>query len=279
MQHANAKRILSYSMNIIDTHTHIYSKEFDNDRSEIIRLSKAVGVKSVLLPNEDSGSIDAISRLCDKEPEFAYPMMGLHPTSVNENYIKEIRTIETALTKRKYYAIGEIGIDLYWDKRFLKEQKTIFKEQLLWSIDMQLPVAIHMRESFNEVMECIHHVGADRLKGVFHCFGGTTEEWNEISKLPFFWVGIGGIITFKNNILHETIKHIPIERVVLETDAPYLAPVPYRGKRNEPGYIIEVIKKVAECYNMTIEEIAKSTCQNALNLFNIPTNDVDIEAF
>ncbi|MDR2914223.1 MAG: TatD family hydrolase [Tannerella sp.] len=266
-------------MNIIDTHTHIYSNEFDGDRSEIIRFSKTAGIKSVLLPNEDSGSIDAINKLCDKEPGFAYPMMGLHPTSVNENYIKEIRAIESALAKRKYYAIGETGIDLYWDKRFLKEQKTVFEEQLHWSIDMQLPIVIHMRDSFNEVMECLHRVGADRLRGVFHCFGGTTEEWKEISKLSSFYVGIGGIITFKNNILHDTIKQIPLERVVLETDAPYLAPVPYRGKRNEPRYIIETAKKAAEYYKMTIEEIAMSTYQNALNLFNIPVNNIEVEAF
>lgn len=266
-------------MNIIDTHTHIYSKDFDADRAEIIRTSKAAGIKSVLLPNEDSGSIDAINKLCDEEPDFAYPMMGLHPTNVDNDYINELRKIESALTKRKYYAIGEIGIDLYWDKSFLKEQKIIFEEQLRWSIDMQLPVAIHMRNSFDEVLDSIHKVETEYLKGVFHCFGGTVEEWNEISKLSSFYVGIGGIITFKNNILNNTIKNIPIERILLETDAPYLAPVPYRGKRNEPGYIIETARKVAECYNTTIEEIAKSTYQNALNLFNIPTKNVDLEVF
>lgn len=264
-------------MKIIDTHTHIYAKEFDADRAEIIRRSKAIGVQSVLLPNEDSGSIDAINKLCDEEPDYAYPMMGLHPTSVNENYKEELNKIEATLTKRKYYAIGEIGIDLYWEKHFLKEQKMVFEEQLRWSIDLQLPVAIHMRNSFEEVIDSIYNVGPEQLKGVFHCFGGTTENWNELSKLNSFYIGIGGIITFKNNILNDTIKNIPIERIVLETDAPYLAPVPYRGKRNEPGYIIETARKVADCYNTTIEEIAKSTYQSALNLFNIPTKSIDVE--
>ena len=256
-------------MKIIDTHTHIYSKEFDADRNEMIRRAKAAGIGAVLLPNEDSGSIEHISRLCDEEPDFAFPMIGLHPTCVDSGYSKEIKLIEQAIGKRKYHAIGEIGIDLYWDKSYFNEQVVVFEEQLRWSIDMQLPVAIHMRNSFNEVLDSIYKVGADKLKGVFHCFGGTTEEWNEISKLTGFYVGIGGIITYKNNILIETIKNIPLERIVLETDAPYLAPVPYRGKRNEPAYIFDVAKKVAECYKISLEDIADYTFQNSLRLFNI----------
>jgi len=263
-------------MKIIDTHTHIYSKEFDSDRHDIIRRAKEAGVEAVLLPNEDSGSIDSISRLCDEEPGFAYPMIGLHPTCVNNCYAKEIRMVEQAVGKRKYYAIGEIGIDLYWDKNFLKEQKLIFEEQLQWSIDLQLPVAIHMRNSFNEVLDSIHKVGADSLKGVFHCFGGTVEEWNEISELTTFYIGIGGVVTYKNNILNETLNYIPLERIVLETDAPYLAPAPYRGKRNEPAYILETAKKVSECCNIKIEEILKNSYRNSLMLFNISTNNTDI---
>lgn len=266
-------------MKIIDTHTHIYAEAFDADRAEIIRSAKSVGVRSVLLPNEDAKSIRAIGQLCDDEPDFAYPMMGLHPGNVDGQYAKELRTIEAALTKRTYYAIGEIGIDLYWDKKFIREQKAAFEEQLRWSIDMQLPVAIHMRDSFDEVLDSIHKVGAGQLRGVFHCFGGTVEHWKEIAGLGTFYVGIGGIITFKNNLLQETIKQIPMEKIVLETDAPYLAPIPYRGKRNEPGYIIETIKKVAACYEATTEEIARSTYQNALSLFNISIKNVDIEAF
>lgn len=266
-------------MRLIDTHTHIYSKEFDKDRPEIIKSAKQSGIRAVLLPNEDSGSITHINQLCNSEPDFAYPMMGLHPTSVKDDYIKELQTIEYYLARHTYYAIGEIGIDLYWDKSFLKEQKIVFEEQLHWSIDMQLPVAIHSRNSLNEIFECIYKVGVDNLKGVFHCFGGTVHEWNEISKLSSFYVGIGGIVTFKKNELKETIKHIPIERILLETDAPYLAPVPYRGKRNEPAYMIETVKKVAEYYGMATEDIAKYTFQNSLNLFNIPIDNIDVEVF
>jgi TatD DNase family protein len=266
-------------MRIIDTHTHIYSKEFDGNRPAVIDSAKKAGIKAILLPNEDSGSIDSINKLCDEEPDFAFPMMGLHPTSVRNGYIKELQRIEKALTTCKYYAVGEIGIDLYWDKTYLKEQKTAFEEQLRWSIDLQLPVAVHTRESLDEALDSIYNTGADRLKGVFHCFGGTADEWDKISALSSFYVGIGGIITFKNNKLQEILKHIPIERILLETDAPYLAPVPYRGKRNEPAYITETAKKVAECYRMTTEDIANYTFENALDLFNIPLNHTDIEVF
>jgi len=252
---------------LIDTHSHLYDSAFDADRTEVIRSAKAAGIQAVLLPNEDAGTIDAVNRLCDYEPDFTFPMMGLHPTSVNEGYVNELNRIEKALSQRKYYAIGETGIDLYWDKRFIKEQKEAFEEQLRWSIDLQLPVSIHSRDSFNEILDSIYRVGASRLKGVFHCFGGSTEQWNEISKLAAFYVGIGGVITYKNNKLKDTLPHIPIEKVVLETDAPYLAPVPYRGKRNEPAYLIETAKKVAECYQTPIETIATQTAHNASALF------------
>jgi TatD DNase family protein len=266
-------------MKIIDTHTHIYSKEFDDDRPAIIDSAKKAGIKAVLLPNEDSGSIESINRLCDEEPDFAFPMIGLHPENVKKDYIKEMQLMEKTLTKRKYYAIGEIGIDLYRDNTYLKEQKTVFEEQLRWSIDLRLPVAIHTRKSLDEALDCIYNVGADRIKGVFHCFGGTIGEWNKISALPSFYIGIGGIVTFKNSTLAETLGHIPVERILLETDAPYLAPVPYRGKRNEPAYITKTADKVGKCYKMTAEEIAKQTFQNALDLFNITSNCIDDEVF
>jgi TatD DNase family protein len=258
-------------MQFVDTHAHFYAKEFDADRPELIRHAKACNIKAVLLPNEDSKSIAAIHALCDQEPDFAFPMMGLHPTSVDEDYIKEMNIIESALAQRNYYAVGEIGIDLYWDKRFLNEQKVVFEEQLRWSIDLQLPVAIHMRDSFEETLDCIHKVGANRLKGVFHCFGGTIEQWNVISALPSFYVGIGGVVTYKNSNLKDTLKHIPMDRIVLETDAPYLAPVPYRGKRNEPIYLLETAKKVADCFQTTIEKVSDLTFNNSNKLFKIPS--------
>ena len=256
-------------MRLIDTHTHLYAKEFDDDRPELIRKSKALGIQSVLLPNEDARSISAVNKLCDQEPDFAFPMIGLHPTSVDRDYIKEMKIIETALTQRKYYAVGEIGIDLYWDKQYYKEQKVVFEEQLQWGIDLQVPVVLHTRDSFHETIDSIYKIGADRLKGVFHCFGGTIAEWDEISKLTTFYVGIGGIATFKNNLLVETLKHIPLDRIVLETDSPYLAPVPYRGKRNEPAFIVETAKKLAACYDVNVEKLAMITTQNSLDLFAI----------
>jgi len=261
-------------MKLIDTHTHLYAPQFDSDRSELIHAAKMAGIQSVLLPNEDASSIPAIHALCEQEPDFAYPMMGLHPTSVDGDYINEMKKIEHALTRRKYYAIGEIGIDLYWDKQYCTEQKAAFETQLQWSLDLHLPVAIHMRDAFHETMDSIYKTGADRLKGVFHCFGGTTDEWNEISKLTAFYVGIGGIVTYKNNVLSETLKHIPIERIVLETDSPYLAPVPYRGKRNIPTYIIETAKKVADCYAIPVEKLAAITTRNSLELFAIPDKSI-----
>jgi len=264
-------------MHIIDTHAHIYAKEFDVDRPAVIRAAKAAGVQAVLLPNEDAGSMDILHALCDQEPDFAYPMMGLHPTSVRSNYIQEMSQIETALTKRKYVAIGEIGIDLYWDRQYYKEQKSVFEEQLSWSIDLQLPVAIHLRDSFDETLDSIYKIGADRLKGVFHCFGGTVEQWNEIAKLTTFFVGIGGIVTYKNSGLQETLRHIPVERIVLETDSPYLAPVPFRGKRNEPAMIVETAKKVAAYFGMTCEKLALKTSRNSCFLFDIPIKSLSDE--
>lgn len=265
-------------MRFIDTHTHIYATEFDADRPNIIRSAKKAGIQAVLLPNEDSGSIDSLHAVCDLEPDFAYPMMGLHPNSVDRQYAKVLHAIESALTRRTYYAIGEIGIDLYWDKKYRKEQKIAFEEQLRWSRDLQLPVAIHTRDSFNEALDSLHKVGTEQLKGVFHCFGGTIEEWLAIAELSSFYVGIGGVITFKNNRLQETIKEIPIEKIVLETDAPYLAPMPYRGKRNEPAYLIETARKVAACLGMTTDAVAEATTRNSLSLFNIPTKSIDVEA-
>jgi TatD DNase family protein len=256
-------------MQIIDTHTHIYSKEFDSDRMKIVQSAKKAGVKAVFLPNEDSLSINALLKTCDEFPDFAFPMMGLHPTSVNENYIAELQIIEKALLKRKFYAIGEIGIDLYWDKTFFKEQQIVFEEQLKWSIDWDMPVVIHTRNSLKEALNCIYNVDSNRLKGIFHCFCGSLDDWHEISGLSEFYVGIGGVITFKNSNLSSVLPNIPLKRIVLETDAPYLAPVPFRGKRNEPAYIVEILKKVAECYKITPEDVADVTKENANRLFKV----------
>lgn len=256
-------------MKLIDTHNHLYLDDFDPEQDLLVNVAKDSGIDTLLLPNVDLTTIDRMHDLSDRYPDFAFPMMGLHPTSVKEDYIKDLKQTESWLGKRTYCGIGEIGIDLYWDKTFLKEQKIVFEEQLQWSIDLNLPVAIHTREAYREVFDCIHKIGPSRLRGVFHSFTGTANELAEAEKLENFMIGINGVITFKNSKLAEVISQTNITRIVLETDAPYLAPVPYRGKRNEPAYIWKTAEKVSETFGLTLEETVKQTRKNALKLFKI----------
>lgn len=256
-------------MKLIDTHNHLYLEEFDPEQDALVDAALKSGIDTLLLPNVDLTTIDRMHHLCDRFPGFAYPMMGLHPTSVDEHYAEALKKTESYLGKRPYCAIGEIGIDLYWDKTYLKEQKIVFEEQLKWSIDMDLPVAIHTRDAYPEVLESIHKVGADKLTGVFHSFTDTITDLEEIKKLKKFKLGINGVITFKNSKLSDTILSTDINSIVLETDAPYLAPVPYRGKRNEPVYIWKTAEKVADTYGLTLDETVEITRKNALDLFKI----------
>lgn len=256
-------------MKLIDTHNHLYLEEFDPEQDALVDAALKSGIDTLLLPNVDLTTIDRMHNLCDRFPGFAYPMMGLHPTSVDEHYAEALKKTESYLGKRPYCAIGEIGIDLYWDKTYLKEQKIVFEEQLKWSIDLDLPVAIHTRDAYPEVLESIHKVGADKLTGVFHSFTGTITDLEEIKKLKKFKLGINGVITFKNSKLSDTILSTDINSIVLETDAPYLAPVPYRGKRNEPIYIWKTAEKVADTYGLTLDETVEITRKNALDLFKI----------
>lgn len=254
-------------MKLIDTHTHIYQNDFDGDIVEVIGKAKSGGVYKFFLPNVDVASIHPLNNLCSQYPDECFPMMGLHPTSVNDSYLMELEEIKKQFELRKYIAVGEIGIDLYWDKTFLNEQKMAFEKQLRWSIHYNLPVVIHTRDAFPEVMECITNVGAKNLRGVFHSFGGSKEDLETILSLDNFLLGINGVVTFKNSKLKDYLANAPLERIVLETDAPYLAPVPYRGKRNEPVYLLEVAQKIAEIYQVSVENVAETTTQNALNLF------------
>lgn len=254
-------------MKLIDTHCHLYLEDFDPEQDELVQKAKDSGIDTLILPNVDTTTIERMHDLCDRYPTFAYPMMGLHPTSVDNAYAKALQETELWLSKRTYCGIGEIGIDLYWDKSYLKEQKIVFEEQLRWSIDLDLPVAIHTREAYPEVLDSIYKVGADKLYGVFHSFTGAPEDLKEIQKLPSFKIGINGVVTFKNSKLAETIKQASISDIVLETDAPYLSPVPYRGKRNEPTYIWKTAEKVAETFHLTLEETVNRTHENALELF------------
>ena len=254
-------------MKLIDTHTHIYQNDFEGDIVEVIEKAKSGGIYKFLLPNVDAESIVPLNNLCNRYPDECFPAMGLHPTSVNSSYSAELKEIKKQFKLRKYIAVGEIGIDLYWDKTFLNEQKIVFEEQLRWSVDYNLPVVIHTRDAFPEVMECIAKIGANNLRGIFHSFGGSKDELEAILLYDNFLIGINGVVTFKNSKLKDYLAIAPVKRIVLETDAPYLAPVPFRGKRNEPAYLVEIAKKLAEIYQIPVESIAEITTQNALNLF------------
>lgn len=258
-------------MRIVDTHSHIYQPDFDNDIDNIIVKAKEAGVEKVLLPNIDVATIGRVHAVCDSYPGYCLPMMGLHPTDVKSSWQSDLATIKQQFENRKYVAVGEIGIDLYWDKTLATEQKLAFEEQLRWSIEFGLPVSIHSREAVMECVESIYRIGADHLYGVFHSFGGNEDELKEVLSLKGFYIGINGTVTFKNSALPALLKKMNVDllRIVVETDAPYLAPVPYRGKRNEPSYTLNIINKLAEIFNLTPEEVGETTSENAYRLFNL----------
>ena len=254
---------------LIDTHTHIYLDDFNDDRSVIINNCKINGINKLLLPNIDSKTIEAVNMLSAEYPETCYPMMGLHPCSVKKNYQSELAIIENQLNKENYIAIGEIGIDLYWDQSTLEEQKIAFKTQVKWAKEKKLPIVIHTRESFDEIFSIIDTLNDDNLTGVFHCFTGNKEQAEHIINYGGFKLGIGGVVTFKNAGLDKTLKEVDIDHLVLETDSPYLTPVPFRGKRNESTYLTYVAEKLSSIYECSIDEIAKKTTTNAREVFKL----------
>lgn len=256
-------------MNFIDTHSHIYLPEFDQDRIAVVENALQKGVKKIALPNVDSGSINAMLSLCKAFPENCFPMMGLHPTSVKENVEDELAIVEKLLRDNSFIAIGEIGIDLYWDKTFLAEQEEAFRYQVRLAQKHHLPIVIHSRDSFDELFKLLDELHTPELKGVFHCFTGSEKQAQKIITDYGFKLGIGGVLTFKNSGLADQIKNIGLDHFILETDAPYLAPVPYRGKRNQPAYIPIIAQKLADVKKVSIEEIAEITTQNAKELFNL----------
>jgi len=256
-------------MNIIDTHSHIYEEVFKDDITDIIERAEKAGIIKILLPNVDTSTIGDVNFLSDLYPGYCIPMMGLHPTSVNENWQSELSVIKAEFTKRNYIAVGEIGIDLHWDKTFEKEQKLAFKEQLQWSIEYNLPVSIHSRNAIGECIDCIRNTGAEKLRGVFHSFGGNESELDEILSLKNFFLGINGSVTYKNSTLPAVLQNTGLSHVIIETDSPYLPPMPYRGKRNESSYIIKVLEKISGIYNTDIEETAKITYDNSRKLFGL----------
>ena len=255
-------------MILADTHTHLYLEDYDDDRDEVVRKALDEGVKYIFLPNIDSTSLEAMKSLSEKYPENCFPMMGLHPTSVKENFEDELDIVKQELGKNKYYGVGEIGIDLYWDKTFEGQQKEVFREQLRLAKIYKLPVSIHTRNSFDETFKIVKEELTEDLKGIFHCFGGDFNDATKIMDIGFY-MGIGGIVTFKNSGLPETVKKIPLEYIVLETDSPFLTPVPFRGRRNQSAYIKYIAEKIAEIKKMPVEEVAEITTKNTFNLFNI----------
>lgn len=254
-------------MILTDTHTHLYLDEYKEDVRQVISKALQNNVEYFLMPNIDSSTIMKMNTLCDEFPDKVFPMIGLHPTSVKENYLDELSIIKKELSNRKYYAIGEIGIDLYWDKTFRKEQEYALRYQLALGKEFNLPVAIHTRSSFDEAIEVLKEEYDEKSKGVFHCFGGTYQQAMDIIEMGFY-LGIGGVVTFKNSGLDKVVEHIGIEHIILETDAPYLTPSPYRGLRNESSYLPLIAQKVAELKKITLEEVAEITTNNARKLFN-----------
>lgn len=255
-------------MQFIDTHCHLFAEEFDADRNEVVNRAISKGIDLLLLPNIDPESIAALKALHKDFPNNCLGMMGLHPCSVTADYEQKLKTIQKELAENTYIAIGEIGLDYYWDTTFKEEQIKTFRTQLQWAKELQLPVAIHTRNSFEDAITIVEEELDENLKGVFHCFGGSEKDAERIMACGFF-MGIGGVVTFKNSNLKEVIKKVPLTSLLLETDAPYLAPVPYRGKRNESSYIIEIANKLAEIKEVTVSEIAAKTTENAKKLFRI----------
>jgi TatD DNase family protein len=255
-------------MILTDTHTHLYSEEFDVDRNEMMQRAIENGISRFFVPSIDSSYTQKMYALEKQYPENVFLMIGLHPTYVKENYLEELAKVKEALEERKFYAIGEIGIDLFWDKNFLKEQQFAFKYQIQLAKKYKLGINIHCRGAFDEVFEVLESERADDLFGIFHCFTGNFDQAQQAISLGLK-LGIGGVATFKNGKIDQFLSQIDLSHIVLETDSPYLAPVPYRGKRNESSYVSLVAQKLSEIYNLPVEEIARITTQNSKQIFGI----------
>jgi|MTBAKMStandDraft_1061839.scaffolds.fasta_scaffold00554_10 TatD DNase family protein len=252
----------------VDTHSHIYSPEFNIDRTEVLNRAKTSGIKKIVLPNIDSSSIKPMLDLSASYPNVCYPLIGLHPTSVKEDFRNELEIVRFWLDRHQFYGIGEIGLDLFWDQTFVEEQTEVFRIQLQWAKERNLPVVIHVRDSFEEVFREVENAADNNLRGVFHSFTGTLKQAEQIISWGFK-IGVNGIVTFKNAGVDKVISQIDPKHLLLETDSPYLAPVPFRGKRNESAHIVQVAAKVAELHHTTPEEIAAITTKNAEEMFGI----------
>ncbi len=256
-------------MFFIDTHTHLFSPSFDEDRTAVVERAINAGVEILLLPNIDLESIEPMYNLCQQFPQNCLPMMGLHPGSVDANWELNLEIIRKNLFDRKNYAVGEIGMDLYWDKTFQNEQAEAFRIQIAWAKELLLPIVIHAREAFDEIFEIVDELNDERLTGVFHCFTGTVEQAKRIQNYGGFKIGIGGVLTYKKAELDLVLKEIDLSEMILETDSPYLPPTPHRGKRNESAYLLHIAEKLADVKQCTLNVIADTTTANAKELFKL----------
>jgi len=255
-------------MEFVDTHIHLYAEEYGELQNELINNAIEAGVKKFILPNIDSTSITGLHQLTQNYPNNCFGMMGLHPCYVTENYEKELSNVHQLLLSNKYCAVGEIGMDKYWSLDFIVQQEEALRTQLGWASEMDLPISLHTRNATREVIDIISELNFPNRKGVFHCFGGTLEEAEDIIKLGYH-LGIGGVVTFKNSGLDIIIKEVPLEKIVLETDGPYLAPMPFRGKRNDPQYLRIIAEKIASIKNISLELVASITTTNANQIFGL----------
>lgn len=253
---------------LVDTHAHLYDERFVDDFGEMMKRAETQQVRKIFLPNVDTETAIHLVKLCKENPNVIFGMMGLHPCSVNENVDAQLDEIFAWFDKEKFYAVGEIGIDLYWDKSFYRQQVQAFEKQLHKSLELDLPVAIHCRDAFNEIFEVVESPEFKNVRGIFHCFSGNEEQAFRLTELGYY-LGIGGVVTFKNGGLDKALKNIPLEKMVLETDAPYLAPVPYRGKRNESSYVLEVAQKLADIKETSVAKVAEITTANANHIFGV----------
>ena len=255
---------------LVDSHSHLFLEEFADDLPQVMQRAREAGVTHIFMPNIDSTTIESLLSVCAAYKEFCFPMIGLHPTSVNENYKKELDIVAGQLASSNgYVAIGEIGLDLYWDKTFLREQLLAFEKQVEWALEYHLPIVIHTREAFDYIYKVLQPYKETGLTGIFHSFTGTSEEAAKLLDFPGFMIGINGVVTFKKSQLPEVLKDVPLARIVLETDSPYLTPVPNRGKRNESARLKDTLIKVAEIYRESPEGVAEATSENALKVFGM----------
>ena len=257
-------------MRLIDTHSHLFLEEFSEDLPQVIERARSAGVTHIFMPNIDSTTIDSMLSVCNTYNDYCFPMIGLHPTSVNADYEKELEIVARELRSfNKYIAIGEVGMDLYWDKTFLKEQQIVLDKQINWALEYDLPVVIHCRDAFGYIYNVLEPYKNTSLKGVFHSFTGTDDEAARILEFSGFLIGINGVVTFKKSRLPEVLTKIPLEKIVLETDSPYLTPVPNRGKRNESAYVKDTLMKVSDIYRMSPEAVGRVTSENAVKVFGM----------